>query len=104
MYHSTEGGHAMFIDRTEITKLTAKLQEAGLPFETCEKAYQMGDHYEVCLPSVSAWRRKEGASVDINCLTEGHTKGLLEFWDGKSDPVGHLTADAALNLIKERMR
>ena len=93
----------MFIDSTEIKKLTTLLLESGVHFEFYKKAFAMGNHYEVCMPSISAWRRKEGMSVSINCITEGHTKGLLEFWDGNSEPIGHLTAEAAMEIIRKKV-
>lgn len=94
----------MVIDATEIKKLDSLLKEENIRHELVEKSYAMGDHFELCIPSVNAWQRHTGMSVSINSITYGHAHGLVEFWDGKGDPVGYLNAEEALKLIKERMR
>ena len=101
----------MFIDQTEIKKLDDLLKKEGIPHEFVHKSFAMGDHYQICIPSVRAWaesvcfdNQPACISVSINSLTAGHVNGMIELWERMDDPVGNLTAEAAMKLIKERMR
>ena len=93
----------MVIDGTEIKRLDKLLISSRIAHDLLEKKYAMGMHYEICIPSAQAWGKHEGISVAINCLTAGHGRGLIELWDGKDDPIGNLTADKAMEIIRKKV-
>ena len=95
----------MVISDVEIKKLSGLLTKEGIAHETFSKSLAMGDYHELIIPSKEAWAKKKGISVSINSLTFGHADGLLELWDGKktSEPVGYLTAEKALDLIRKKV-
>lgn len=48
------------------------------------------------------WRRGEVGGWSVICIpySYGYEEGLLEFWDGKGDPIGWLKAVDALALVE----
>lgn len=96
----------MVIDSAEIMKLDDLLKKEGIPHDCIQKSFAMGDHYEICIPSAEAWANKtaNAISIAINSLTYGHAVGQIELWAHGDEPVGYLTAETAMKLIKERMR
>ena len=93
----------MVINPTELKKLSDLLKADGIAHEYRKVEYAMGDHNHICIPTISDWDNRNGFSVAINCLTMGHDRGLLEFWDGRTDPIGYLTAEEALEIIRKKV-
>ena len=88
------------MESKEFLALGTMCEKAHIAKETLKRRFAMGVDYQMCFPSISAWKERKGFNVSINPLTQGHKQGLLEFWDGVNEPIGHLTAQKAFELIQ----
>lgn len=90
------------VKTAEFDRLQQLLDEKGIEYVRIDDQVDLG-------PYGSFWyyqlRKNKGMkmvwSVVCHTFSYGHEEGLLEFWTGKGDTEGWLSAEGALEMIKE---
>lgn len=93
---------------TETERLREMLDEAGIPWVDATDDFMVPSGVQVIerTQSVGWMKPKEpGWSVICGLGTYGGAEGLLELWFGKEsdEPMGWLTAEAAIRMIRKEV-
>lgn len=89
------------IDTSQLDKLQKLLDKKKIAYERIDLKEEMfsggafSHHQLVCADGDKVW------SVICSPISDGYEEGLLEFWTGKGDTEGWLSAEGALEMIKE---
>jgi hypothetical protein len=92
---------------SEMDKLEELLKENKIKYERyvekCEYFLEKADSRN----QIIVRDEKEPADIWISCICQigsyGVEKGLIEFYDFIHEPTGYLTAEDALEMIKEKI-
>lgn len=97
--------------QNEMDKLAELLGNKGIAFERFHDPTKVPDYV---LPNKDVERELRNQIVIKSGKTElsfichlgsyGVDQGLIEFYDFKSEPVGYLTADECMEIVKEKLK
>lgn len=97
--------------QSEMDKLAELLENKGIVFERFHDPTKVPDYV---LPNKDVERElrnqiviKQGKTVlSFICHlgSYGVDQGLIEFFDFKSEPVGYLTAEECIKIVKEQLK
>lgn len=96
--------------KSEMDKLAELLEKDGVAFERFHDPTKVPDYV---LPNKDVERELRNQIVIKQGKTElsfichlgsyGVDQGLIEFYDFKSEPVGYLTANECMEIVKEKL-
>ncbi len=94
------------IDISELRRLETMLTEAGIKYEWYDVDYLGGA--EIKIPSLEAFRNKQGVSVIQFNGSWGGAAGKLECWCNtrkkrEKEPIGWLSAEEVFKKVKEAL-
>lgn len=89
------------VDTSELKKLKGLLEQENMDHEWIDEPAMGGASIKV--PSLSAFRRQKGFSVNQMVGSYGGEDGLLEIWGrGMKKPKGRLTAEETLKILEKK--